>query len=126
MWKLMLAALVAALSLSAQVTVFQHADVIDGSGGPVVKDATLVVAQGKIRQLTAGGEAEVPQGAEIVDLSGKTVIPGIINLHGHVRNDQGFGSGRGPLHPRERGCESADVRSLRCHDDNEHGGRILI
>ena len=90
MWKLMLAALVAALSLSAQVTVFQHADVIDGSGGPVVKDATLVVAQGKIRQLTAGGEAEVPQGAEIVDLSGKTVIPGIINLHGHVGMTKGL------------------------------------
>ena len=75
MWKLMPAALVAVLSLSAQVTVFQHADVIDGSGGPVLRDATLIVAEGKIRLLAAGGKANVPASAQVVDLSGKTIIP---------------------------------------------------
>ena len=92
MWKLMPAALVAVLSLSAQVTVFQHADVIDGSGGPVLRDATLIVAEGKIR-LLAAGKANVPPSAQVVDLSGKTVIPGIINLHGHVGMTKGLAQG---------------------------------
>ncbi len=92
MWKLMPAALVAVLSLSAQVTVFQHADVIDGSGGPVLRDATLIVAEGKIR-LLAAGKANVPPSAQVVDLSGKTVIPGIINLHGHVGMTRGLAQG---------------------------------
>ncbi len=90
MWKLMLAVLTTALSLSAQITVFEHADVIDGSGDPPMRDATLIVAQGKIRLLAAGGKAKLPSSAEVLDLSGKTIIPGIINLHGHVGMTKGL------------------------------------
>ena len=90
MGKLALIALIAVLSASAQVMVFQHADVIDGSGRPPLKDATLVVAQGKIRQLAGGSKAKYPVSAEVVDWSGKTVIPGIINLHGHVGMTKGL------------------------------------
>ena len=86
----MMAVLVTGLSLSAQVTVFRHANIIDGSGGPALKDATLVVAHGKIRQLGAGPNVKVPVSAQVVDLSGKTIIPGIINLHGHVGMTKGL------------------------------------
>ena len=90
MGKLMMAVLVTGVTLSAQVTVFQHANVIDGSGGPLLKDAVLVVAQGKIRQLGLGPNVKVPPSAQVVDLSGKTIIPGIINLHGHVGMTKGL------------------------------------
>ncbi len=90
MGKLMMAVLVTGVTLLAQVTVFQHANVIDGSGGPLLKDAVLVVAQGKIRQLGAGPDIKVPPSAQVVDLSGKTIIPGIINLHGHVGMTKGL------------------------------------
>ena len=90
MWKLMMAVLVTGVSLSGQVTVFQHANVIDGSGGPLLKDAVLVVAQGKIRQLGAGPNVKVPPSAQVIDLTDKTIIPGIINLHGHVGMTKGL------------------------------------
>ncbi len=73
-----------ALSLAAQVTVLTHATVIDGSGGPALADATIVMADGKIREMGPAARVNAPANAQVVDLTGKTIIPGIINLHGHV------------------------------------------
>jgi len=71
-------------SARAQVVALEHVRLIDGAGSPPVEDATIVLADRKIRALGPSGEVEVPDGAERLDLSGKTVMPGVINLHGHV------------------------------------------
>src|SRR5262249_30227442 len=39
---------------------------------------------GRISAVGAGGNIAVPQGARVVDLAGRTIIPGLINAHGHV------------------------------------------
>lgn len=77
-------------SLVAQVTVFQNARVIDGSGRPAMENATLVVVGGKIRSVGAPNGSKIPDSARVIDLDGKTVIPGIINLHGHVGMTNGL------------------------------------
>lgn len=77
-------------SLSAQITVFKHADVIDGSGGAILRNATLIVGQGKIRSVSDRLNTRTPKYAAVIDLSGKTIIPGIINLHGHVGMTRGM------------------------------------
>jgi imidazolonepropionase-like amidohydrolase len=61
--------------------VFTGARLIDGTGRPPVENATIVVRDGRI---VAAGSVKPPDGAQPVSLAGKTVIPGLINAHGHV------------------------------------------
>src|SRR5271168_5142953 len=76
-----------ALRLSAQVTVLSHATVIDGSGRAPIPDAVIVIANGRIAAIGRFSAAKIPAGAHVIDYSGKTVIPGIINLHAHIGED---------------------------------------
>ena len=72
------------------VTAFTGAVVFDGRNDPI-PGATLLVKDGKVREV--GGGVTAPEGAEIVDLSGKVVTPGFIQGHGHVGGAQGLATG---------------------------------
>src|SRR4051812_32435535 len=75
----------AALSPAQDVPkAFTGARLIDGAGKRPIENATIVVRGGRIE--AAGASVAVPAGAERIDLAGKTVIPGLINAHGHVAN----------------------------------------
>jgi imidazolonepropionase-like amidohydrolase len=76
----------AALPLAAETTVLQHVTLIDGSGGNAVPDAAIVITDGRIQYAGPGSKVKPAKGAQVVDLSGKYVMPGIINLHGHLGN----------------------------------------
>jgi imidazolonepropionase-like amidohydrolase len=76
-----------ASAVSAQTRAFVGARVIDGTGN-VIERATLVVRDGKVVQVGSG--VAVPAGAERVDVSGLTIIPGLINAHGHLTNVVGM------------------------------------
>ena len=54
---------------------------IDGTGAAVVNDATILIENTKIK--TVGTNIAIPKGAEIIDASGKTVMPGMIDAHMH-------------------------------------------
>jgi len=69
-------------SASAQVTALTNATLIDGTGAAPQTGATIVMQNGRITAIGRG--ITVPAGAAVVDLSGKYVVPGIINGHGHV------------------------------------------
>lgn len=56
--------------------------VIDGTGAPARLD-WIVLIQGR-RILAAGPEVEIPAGARVVDLAGKTLLPGMFDMHGHL------------------------------------------
>jgi imidazolonepropionase-like amidohydrolase len=71
-----------AACVSAQVTALTHATVIDGTGAAPRKNITIVLENGRIRGM--GPRVRPPIGATVVDLTGKYVVPGIINAHGHV------------------------------------------
>jgi imidazolonepropionase-like amidohydrolase len=73
-----------AASATAQVTVLTHANVIDGTGTAPHKDFTIVMENGRIRDIGPSSKVPVPAGATIVNVSGKFIVPGIINAHGHV------------------------------------------
>ncbi|HEY3989472.1 MAG TPA: amidohydrolase family protein [Acidobacteriaceae bacterium] len=68
---------------SVPITVLQHVNVIDGNGGVPRHDATVVIHGTKIRSVTSGHLA-LPAGAKTIDLSGKTIMPELINVHGHL------------------------------------------
>lgn len=59
---------------------------IDGTDRAPIDNATLVVQNGRIVAAGAADRVTVPAGAERVALTGKTVIPGLINAHGHVND----------------------------------------
>lgn len=75
---------------SAQVTAFVGGRLIDGTGS-VIENGTLVIDGGRI---VAAGPAStaVPAGATRVDVRGKTLLPGLVNAHGHVAATTGLRS----------------------------------
>lgn len=70
----------------AETRVFENFTLIDGTGKGPVANAAMLVVDGRIRWVGPQKELKVPQGAQTIDLSGKYVMPGIINLHCHLGN----------------------------------------
>jgi len=89
-WTL-LAVLLTPIQADAQVTAFVGGRVIDGTG-KVIERGTVVVRDGRISQVGPTGTVTVPEGATRVDVSGKTVMPGLVNAHGHVAATSGLRS----------------------------------
>ena len=63
---------------------FVGARVIDGSGKAPVEKANILVHDGRIQAI--GASVTIPAGATRIDVAGKTIIPGLINAHGHVNS----------------------------------------
>ena len=78
------AALFFAERAAAQVTVLTHVTVIDGTGAAAQNDITIVMENGRIRDMGPSSKISPPASATVLDLTGKFVVPGIINAHGHV------------------------------------------
>ncbi len=57
---------------------------IDGTGAGPVAGATIVVRDGRIAAIGGGAPGELPEDAEIIDVSGMTVLPGLIDCHDHL------------------------------------------
>lgn len=73
----------------AAETVYFGGDLWDGAGGPTIERAVIQVGGGRILSVTEAPEgvdvaAQIPASVASVDLSGHHVIPGLINVHGHV------------------------------------------
>ena len=69
---------------AASVTVFEGARLILGDGSEPIEDGALVVQGDRVTLVGRVGEIEMPPGAVLVDLAGKTVMPAIINSHMHL------------------------------------------
>jgi hypothetical protein len=72
------------VSMDAPIFVLNHVRVIDGTGAAAKEDQAIVVANGKIQSLGPVGSAQIPQGAQLLDRSGYTVIPGLVGMHNHL------------------------------------------
>ena len=63
---------------------FTGATIIDGTGRAPVANATILVTGGRITAIGPAAEVTIPREAERIALTGKYIIPGLINSHGHV------------------------------------------
>ncbi|MGA8034730.1 MAG: amidohydrolase family protein [Candidatus Acidiferrales bacterium] len=72
------------VTVDAPVFALTHVRVIDGTGAPAVEDQSIVIANGKIQSIGAAGTVAIPQGAQQIDKTGYTVIPGLIGMHDHL------------------------------------------
>ncbi|MGA6987780.1 MAG: amidohydrolase family protein [Terriglobales bacterium] len=84
---------VLALALSqwaeAQVTVVRAGRLIDPDSGTVLTNQVILIKDGKIQAV--GGALALPANATVIDLSQKTVLPGLIDCHTHVADGQSDG-----------------------------------
>ncbi len=72
--------------------VIAGATLIDGTPRPPLRDAVVVIAGSHIDQVGTTDDTDIPGGAEIIDATGKFVIPGLADMHNHLaRGSFGFG-----------------------------------
>ena len=76
-------------SQTPPVTVFEGARLIVGDGTAAIENSAFVVQNNRFLQVGRRGQVNVPAGAARVDLTGKTVMPGIIDAHTHQPQMQG-------------------------------------
>jgi imidazolonepropionase-like amidohydrolase len=62
---------------------------IDGTGSQPRDNVVVTVRGGRIEGVRAGGEQAADDGAETLDLGGRTLLPGLINAHCHITMDAG-------------------------------------
>jgi Amidohydrolase family len=62
---------------------------VDGTGRAAVTDSVVVISEGRFQGVGKRGEVAIPQGAEVIDAKGKTILPGLIDGHCHYRDWMG-------------------------------------
>ena len=107
---LLMAALAASAPLAAQerAHVFRGATLLPIASAPIA-DGVLVVRGGRIVAV-GGPDTPVPAGAEVHDVSGKTIMPGLVDTHSHIGGGDG-GDQSAPLHPAVRILDTIDPRN---------------
>ncbi|MFZ0636227.1 MAG: amidohydrolase family protein [Candidatus Acidiferrales bacterium] len=72
------------IRVDAPVVALTHVRVIDGTGAAPQDDQTVLLADGKIKSIGATASTATPADAQILDLHGFTVIPGLVGMHEHM------------------------------------------
>ncbi len=84
------------LATEAPAVALTHVRVIDGTGAPAREDQTIIVDHGKIAAAGPSASTPVPAGAQVMNLPGHTVIPGLVGMHEHLYYPGGGGV---PMYP---------------------------
>jgi enamidase len=79
------------IKVDAPVVALTHVRVIDGTGAPAKADQTVVIRNGVLAELGPSASVRAPDGATTIDLTGKSVIPGIVMVHEHTYYPTGPG-----------------------------------
>ena len=79
------------VAITPGLSAFVGAQLITGDGN-LIENGSILVRDGRIETVGATDAVSIPPDAAIVDLSGKTITPGLINAHGHVNNVRGLES----------------------------------
>ena len=72
------------VKVDSPVVALTHVRVIDGTGGAAREDQTVILANGKITAVGDDSTVYAPKDAQVLDLHGYTVIPGLVGMHEHM------------------------------------------
>lgn len=72
------------VKVDAPVVALEHVRVIDGTGAPARDDQTIVLTKGKIQSVGDAASANVAKDAQVLDLHGDSVMPGLVGMHDHM------------------------------------------
>ena len=89
--------------------VFEGAEIIPISGEPIL-NGILVVQNGEITAVGAAGTVSIPRNAELHNMSGKVIMPGLVDTHSHIGEGDG-GDRSSSMHPDVRIHDTIDPRS---------------
>ena len=64
--------------------VLTNVRIIDGTGAPATTNQSLVIEDGRIKAIGPSPQVAVPAGARVLDLSGRSVMPGLVMMHEHL------------------------------------------
>jgi len=104
----MLAGLATALCAQDRPLAIKGAQIIPIAGDPITH-GVLVVQHGQILAVGSVDSVKIPAGAEIIDATGKVLMPGLIDSHSHIGAGTG-GDGSAPIQPDARVLDSLDAR----------------
>src|SRR5712671_945286 len=68
----------------APLIALAHVRVIDGTGAAPQEDQTIIISGGKIQSVGPSADAKVPANSQVLDLTGYTVLPGLVGMHDHM------------------------------------------
>jgi imidazolonepropionase-like amidohydrolase len=72
------------VAVSEPRVALRHVRVIDGTGAPPVEDQVVLIADGRIASVGRDSDIRIPKGVKVLDLEGRTVIPGLVMMHEHL------------------------------------------
>lgn len=79
------------VKVDAAVVALTHARLIDGTGAPAREDQTLIIRDGVIAAAGPAGSVTVPADATVLDLTGRSIVPGLVMVHEHLYYPTGPG-----------------------------------
>jgi enamidase len=79
------------VAIDTPTVALAHVRVIDGTGAAVRENQTLIIRDGRIAALGDAAAIQIPTGVQVLDLTGKSVIPGLVMLHEHLYYPTGPG-----------------------------------
>jgi len=104
----LLAGLAVTVCAQEQPVAIIGAQIIPIAGEPIAH-GTLVVQHGRILAVGPTDVVKIPAGAQVIDATGKVLMPGLIDSHSHIGAGTG-GDGSGPIQPDARVLDSLDAR----------------
>lgn len=98
-----LIAAMCSISAFAQDTLINADALVDVKSGKLVKDVSVLISDNEIIKVGQQGKVMVPQGTEVLDLKGKTLLPGFMDMHVHLTKDaaDNFLAAKGNSIPRQ-------------------------
>lgn len=79
------------IRVPAGTIALEHVRVIDGTGAPAKADQTILISGGKITSIGASGSVQAPAGANRMDFTGYSALPGLVGMHDHLFYPAGGG-----------------------------------
>jgi len=109
--------------------VFEHVNVFDSESTEILKDQTVVVVGNRIRSVGPAGKVATPAGALVIDGTGKTLLPGLWDMHAHVAENDGLlnlAAGVTTVRDLANDTDSLLARRKRIEQGKEIGTRIIL
>ena len=109
--------------------VFAHVNLFDAQSAKILEDQSVVVAGNRIRSVGPANQVAVPESAEVIDGSGKTLLPGLWDMHAHVADNDGLlnlAAGVTTVRDLANDIDTLLARRKRIEEGKEIGTRIVL